>query len=116
MLESFDVGEPQSWEEFIAMLEKFKAAGLIPLTTGHRGWSQIQLIHYQLWASIGGLSGPGKQHRCHIRRWADLPIHRAVEAAQSHSRSLQEWSCSIRMCYRSPRTMAMNASSRGRPP
>ena len=58
-LESMDAGEPQSWEEFIALLEKFKAAGMIPLTTGHRGWSQIQLMHYQLWASIGGLSGPG---------------------------------------------------------
>ena len=58
-LESMDAGEPQSWEEFIALLEKFKAAGMIPLTTGHRAFSQIQMIHYQLWASIGGLSGPG---------------------------------------------------------
>ncbi len=58
-LESMDAGEPQSWEEFIALLEKFKAAGMIPLTTGHRGFSQIQMIHYQFWASIGGLDGPG---------------------------------------------------------
>ena len=59
VLESVDAGEPQSWEEFIALLEKFKAAGMIPLTTGHRGFSQIQMIHYQFWASIGGLDGPG---------------------------------------------------------
>ena len=76
VLESFDVGEPQSWEEFIAMLEKFKAAGLIPLTNGHRGFSQIQMIHYQFWASIGGLSGARQHNRCHLRRWQ---IYRRAE-------------------------------------
>jgi len=82
VLESFDVGEPQSWEEFIAMLEKFKAAGLIPLTNGHRGFSQIQMIHYQFWASIGGLSGPGSITDVIFGdgKFTDAP---SVEAAQA---------------------------------
>jgi raffinose/stachyose/melibiose transport system substrate-binding protein len=46
-------------DEFVTLLEKFKDQGLIPLTVGHRGFSQIQMLHYQLWASNGGISGAG---------------------------------------------------------
>lgn len=58
-LESVGAEPPQTWDDFVAMLEEFKAQGLIPLTVGHRGFSQIQMLHYQLWASVGGVSGPG---------------------------------------------------------
>jgi raffinose/stachyose/melibiose transport system substrate-binding protein len=58
-LEQVGAEVPQTWEEFLALLEKFQAEGMIPLTVGHRGFSQIQMLHYQLWASTGGVSGPG---------------------------------------------------------
>jgi len=58
-LEAVGAEVPQTWEEFLALLETFQAQGLIPLTVGHRGFSQIQMLHYQLWASTGGTSGPG---------------------------------------------------------
>lgn len=48
---------PTTWDEFVALLTKFKDKGLIPLTVGHRGFSQIQMLHYQLWASTGGPDG-----------------------------------------------------------
>ena len=52
-------GVPQNWDEFLALLRAFQAEGKIPLTVGHRGFSQIQMLHYQLWASVGGVRGKG---------------------------------------------------------
>jgi|GEM_PF-6267619 len=57
VLESVGLGVPQTWDEFVALLEAFKAKGLIPLTVGHRGFSQVMMLHNQLWASIGGPEG-----------------------------------------------------------
>jgi raffinose/stachyose/melibiose transport system substrate-binding protein len=54
VLESVGLGVPQTWDEFVALLQAFKDQGTIPLTVGHRGFSQIMMLHNQLWASIGG--------------------------------------------------------------
>lgn len=48
------VSVPRTWNEFLAALNKFKSMGLIPLTVGHRGFSQIMELHMMLWSSIGG--------------------------------------------------------------
>jgi len=48
------VSVPTTWNEFLAALRKFKSMGLIPLTVGHRGFSQIMELHMMLWASAGG--------------------------------------------------------------
>jgi raffinose/stachyose/melibiose transport system substrate-binding protein len=41
-------------------LGAFRDQGLIPLTVGHRGFSQVQMLHNQLWASSGGPDGIGR--------------------------------------------------------
>jgi raffinose/stachyose/melibiose transport system substrate-binding protein len=58
-LESVGATVPTTWEEFVALLGKFKEQGLIPLTVGHRGFSQVMMLHNQLWASMGGPTGIG---------------------------------------------------------
>jgi raffinose/stachyose/melibiose transport system substrate-binding protein len=60
VLEAAGAAVPATWEEFVALLTTFQGKGLIPLTVGHRGFSQVQMLHNQLWASIGGPDGIGK--------------------------------------------------------
>lgn len=49
--------EPKTWDEFVAALTTLKSAGLIPLTVGHRGFSQVMMLHNQLWAGAAGPQG-----------------------------------------------------------
>ena len=59
VLDSVGGAVPSSWEEFVALLTAFQEQGLIPLTVGDRGFSQVQMLHNQLWGSIGGPDGIG---------------------------------------------------------
>lgn len=59
VLDSVGGAVPTTWEEFVALLTAFQEQGLIPLTVGHRGFSQVQMLHNQLWGSIGGPDGIG---------------------------------------------------------
>jgi ABC-type glycerol-3-phosphate transport system substrate-binding protein len=59
VLDSVGGAVPTTWEEFVALLTAFQEKGLIPLTVGHRGFSQVQMLHNQLWGSIGGPDGIG---------------------------------------------------------
>ena len=59
VLDSVGGAVPSTWEEFVELLTAFQGQGLIPLTVGHRGFSQVQMLHNQLWASIGGSDGIG---------------------------------------------------------
>jgi glucose/mannose transport system substrate-binding protein len=46
-------GEPKSWEEFIAALEKLKKAGIIPLGFGGQVW-QEKILFDAVFALVGG--------------------------------------------------------------
>ncbi len=54
VFEKAGVSVPKTWNEFLTVLSKFRSMGLIPLTVGHRGFSQIMELHMMLWSSIGG--------------------------------------------------------------
>ena len=51
--------EPQNWNDFVDMLKEIKSMGIIPYGTGQRGFGFIMMMHYQMWASTGGVSGKG---------------------------------------------------------
>lgn len=58
-LAALGVDVPKTYDDFVQLLQKGAASGKIALTVGHRGFSQIQMLHYMFWGSIGGVSGPG---------------------------------------------------------
>ncbi|MBY0243201.1 MAG: ABC transporter substrate-binding protein [Burkholderiaceae bacterium] len=57
-------GEPQSWEEFIAVLDKLKAAGLVPLAFGGQVW-QEKITFDAVFAVVGGRDLYLKVYRDH---------------------------------------------------
>ena len=99
VLDSVGGAVPATWEEFVALLTEFQDQGLIPLTVGHRGFSQVQMLHNQLWASIGGPDGIGTLI-FGDGKWTDRgPGHRG----SSDRRPLYTRACSTKTHSPSPR-------------
>ena len=74
-------GPPQTWNEFIHILQVAKKAGKVPMTSGVTPLSFLVMIHNMIWASMDPASisniifGNGN--------WTDGPAAAAAEAALS---------------------------------
>ena len=74
-------GPPQTWKEFVKILQVAKKAGKVPMTSGVTPLSFLVMIHNMIWASMDAASigniifGKGK--------WTDGPAAAAAEAALS---------------------------------
>ncbi|MCP8897450.1 ABC transporter substrate-binding protein [Shinella daejeonensis] len=64
LLDELDIEEPKTWEEFVAAMEKVKAAGKVGLAHGGQPWQDVTLFDSAALASLGA--------KDYVRAFVDL--------------------------------------------